>query len=130
MNLLASLRYPAGRFDDISTSWSCSDGMLHHSWRRPMHCGHRRGFGCAIVKGRSFGGFTAEGERVLASAQRMLYERAPAGPHVAGKPLAAGASGGTHSHSCRGAVFSRCTQGTLGILPVGVPHGSSDGTGA
>ena len=32
-------------------------------------------FGCAIVvRGRNFGGFTAEGERILATARRILHE--------------------------------------------------------
>src|SRR4051812_44274466 len=32
-------------------------------------------FGCAIVvRGRTFGGFTTEGERILVSARRILHE--------------------------------------------------------
>jgi DNA-binding transcriptional LysR family regulator len=76
MNLLASLRYLAAldehkHFGRAATACHITQPALSNALRAL-----EEEFGCAIVKrGRSFGGFTAEGERVLASAQRMLHER-------------------------------------------------------
>ena len=76
MNLLASLRYLAAldehkHFGRAATACHITQPALSNALRAL-----EEEFGTAIVKrGRSFGGFTAEGERVLASAQRMLHER-------------------------------------------------------
>ena len=76
MNLLASLRYLAAldehkHFGRAAMACHITQPALSNALRAL-----EEEFGCAIVKrGRSFGGFTAEGERVLASAQRMLHER-------------------------------------------------------
>ena len=76
MNLLASLRYLAAldehkHFGRAALACHITQPALSNALRAL-----EEEFGTAIVKrGRSFGGFTAEGERVLASAQRMLHER-------------------------------------------------------
>ena len=76
MNLLASLRYLAAldehkHFGRAAMACHITQPALSNALRAL-----EEEFGCAIVKrGRSFGGFTAEGERVLVSAQRMLHER-------------------------------------------------------
>jgi DNA-binding transcriptional LysR family regulator len=76
MNLLASLRYLAAldehkHFGRAALACHITQPALSNALRAL-----EAEFGTAIVKrGRSFGGFTAEGERVLASAQRMLHER-------------------------------------------------------
>ena len=76
MNLLASLRYLAAldehrHFGRAAQACHITQPALSNALRAL-----EEEFGIAIVKrGRSFGGFTAEGERVLASAQRMLHER-------------------------------------------------------
>jgi DNA-binding transcriptional LysR family regulator len=76
MNLLASLRYLAAldehkHFGRAAMACHITQPALSNALRAL-----EEEFGTAIVKrGRSFGGFTAEGERVLASAQRMLHER-------------------------------------------------------
>ena len=76
MNLLASLRYLTAldehkHFGRAATACHITQPALSNALRAL-----EEEFGTAIVKrGRSFGGFTAEGERVLASAQRMLHER-------------------------------------------------------
>ena len=76
MNLLASLRYLAAldehkHFGRAATACHITQPALSNALRAL-----EEEFGCAIVKrGRSFGGFTTEGERVLVSAQRMLHER-------------------------------------------------------
>ena len=76
MNLLASLRYLAAldehkHFGRAALACHITQPALSNALRALDE-----EFGTAIVKrGRSFGGFTAEGERVLASAQRMLHER-------------------------------------------------------
>lgn len=76
MNLLASLRYLAAldehkHFGRAAKACHITQPALSNALRAL-----EEEFGTAIVKrGRSFGGFTAEGERVLASAQRMLHER-------------------------------------------------------
>ncbi len=76
MNLLASLRYLAAldehkHFGRAAAACHITQPALSNALRAL-----EEEFGTAIVKrGRSFGGFTAEGERVLASAQRMLHER-------------------------------------------------------
>lgn len=76
MNLLASLRYLAAldehrHFGRAAQACHITQPALSNALRAL-----EEEFGTAIVKrGRSFGGFTAEGERVLASAQRMLHER-------------------------------------------------------
>lgn len=90
MNLLASLRYLAAldehkHFGRAATACHITQPALSNALKAL-----EEEFGTAIVKrGRSFGGFTAEGERVLASAQRMLHERALLQKDlnsVAGKP--------------------------------------------
>ena len=76
MNLLASLRYLAAldehkHFGRAAMACHITQPALSNALRAL-----EEEFGCAIVKrGRSFGGFTAEGERVLAGAHRMLHER-------------------------------------------------------
>ena len=76
MNLLASLRYLAAldehkHFGRAAMACHITQPALSNALRAL-----EEEFGCAIVKrGRSFGGFTTEGERVLVSAQRMLHER-------------------------------------------------------
>ncbi len=76
MNLLASLRYLAAldehkHFGRAALACHITQPALSNALRAL-----EEEFGTAIVKrGRTFGGFTAEGERVLASAQRMLHER-------------------------------------------------------
>jgi DNA-binding transcriptional LysR family regulator len=76
MNLLASLRYLAAldehkHFGRAAVACHITQPALSNALRAL-----EEEFGTAIVKrGRTFGGFTAEGERVLASAQRMLHER-------------------------------------------------------
>lgn len=76
MNLLASLRYLAAldehkHFGRAAQACHITQPALSNALRAL-----EEEFGIAIVKrGRSFGGFTPEGERVLASAQRMLHER-------------------------------------------------------
>ena len=76
MNLLASLRYLAAldehkHFGRAALACHITQPALSNALRALED-----EFGCAIViRGRSFGGFTPEGARVLASAQRMLHER-------------------------------------------------------
>ena len=76
MNLLSSLRYLAAldehkHFGRAAMACHITQPALSNALRAL-----EQELGCAIVKrGRSFGGFTAEGERVLVSAQRMLHER-------------------------------------------------------
>lgn len=76
MNLLASLRYLAAldehkHFGRAALACHITQPALSNALRALED-----EFGCAIViRGRSFGGFTPEGTRVLASAQRMLHER-------------------------------------------------------
>ena len=76
MNLLASLRYLAAldehkHFGRAATACHITQPALSNALRAL-----EEEFGCAIViRGRFFGGFTPEGERVLLSAQRMLHER-------------------------------------------------------
>ena len=76
MNLLASLRYLAAleehkHFGRAAVACHITQPALSNALKAL-----EEEFGVAIVKrGRSFGGFTAEGERVLVSAQRMLHER-------------------------------------------------------
>ena len=75
MNLLASLRYLAAldeykHFGRAAMACHITQPALSNALRAL-----EGEFGCAIVKrGRTFGGFTAEGERVLTSARRMLQE--------------------------------------------------------
>ena len=76
MNLLASLRYLSAldehkHFGRAAQACHITQPALSNALRAL-----EEEFGTAIVnRGRAFGGFTAEGERVLASAQRMLHER-------------------------------------------------------
>ena len=76
MNLLASLRYLAAldehkHFGRAALACHITQPALSNALRAL-----EAEFGCAIViRGRSFGGFTSEGERVLLSGQRMLHER-------------------------------------------------------
>ncbi|MCY1164037.1 MAG: LysR substrate-binding domain-containing protein [Pseudomonadota bacterium] len=76
MNLLASLRYLAAldehkHFGRAAQACHITQPALSNALRAL-----EEEFGTAIVKrGRAFAGFTAEGARVLASAQRMLHER-------------------------------------------------------
>lgn len=76
MNLLASLRYLAAldehkHFGRAALACHITQPALSNALRALED-----EFGCAIViRGRSFGGFTPEGARVLVSAQRMLHER-------------------------------------------------------
>ena len=76
MNLLSSLRYLAAldehkHFGRAAAACHITQPALSNALRALED-----EFGIAIVtRGRSFGGFTPEGARVLASAQRMLRER-------------------------------------------------------
>jgi len=76
MNLLSSLRYLAAldehkHFGRAAMACHITQPALSNALKAL-----EVEFAVAIVKrGRSFGGFTAEGERVLAAAQRMLHER-------------------------------------------------------
>jgi DNA-binding transcriptional LysR family regulator len=76
MNLLASLRYLAAldehkHFGRAALACHITQPALSNALRAL-----EEEFGTTIVKrGRTFAGFTAEGARVLASAQRMLQER-------------------------------------------------------
>ncbi|MEP6773396.1 MAG: LysR family transcriptional regulator, partial [Polaromonas sp.] len=76
MNLLASLRYLAAldehkHFGRAAQACNITQPALSNALRALED-----EFGAAIVvRGRAFVGFTAEGERVLASARRMLHER-------------------------------------------------------
>ncbi len=76
MNLLSSLRYLVAleehkHFGRAAVACHITQPALSNALKAL-----EAEFGVAIVnRGRSFGGFTAEGERVLASAQRMLHER-------------------------------------------------------
>ena len=76
MNLLSSLRYLAAldehkHFGRAAAACHITQPALSNALRALED-----EFGIAIVtRGRSFGGFTPEGARVLASAQRMLHER-------------------------------------------------------
>ena len=76
MNLLASFRYLVAldehkHFGRAALACHITQPALSNALRAL-----EEEFGCAIViRGRSFGGFTPEGERVLLSAQRMLHER-------------------------------------------------------
>jgi DNA-binding transcriptional LysR family regulator len=76
MNLLASLRYLAAldehkHFGRAAQACNITQPALSNALRALED-----EFGAAIVvRGRSFVGFTEEGERVLASARRMLHER-------------------------------------------------------
>lgn len=76
MNLLSSLRYLAAldehkHFGRAAAACHITQPALSNALRALED-----EFGIAIVtRGRTFGGFTPEGARVLASAQRMLRER-------------------------------------------------------
>ncbi len=76
MNLLASLRYLVAlnehkHFGRAALACHITQPALSNALRAL-----EQEFGTAIVnRGRVFGGLTAEGERVLASAQRMLHEQ-------------------------------------------------------
>ncbi|MBC7549099.1 MAG: LysR family transcriptional regulator [Polaromonas sp.] len=76
MNLLASLRYLAAldehkHFGRAALACHITQPALSNALRAL-----EKEFGTTIVnRGRSFAGFTAEGARVLVSAQRMLRER-------------------------------------------------------
>lgn len=76
MNLLASLRYLAAldehkHFGRAALACHITQPALSNALRAL-----EEEFGATIVKrGRAFAGFTAEGTRILASAQRMLHER-------------------------------------------------------
>ena len=76
MNLLSSLKYLAAldehkHFGRAAAACHITQPALSNALRALED-----EFGIAIVtRGRSFGGFTPEGARVLASAQRMLHER-------------------------------------------------------
>ncbi|HSV51083.1 MAG TPA: LysR substrate-binding domain-containing protein [Burkholderiaceae bacterium] len=76
MNLLASLRYLVAlnehqHFGRASQACHITQPALSNALRAL-----EEEFGTAIVKrGRTYAGLTTEGERVLASAQRMLHER-------------------------------------------------------
>lgn len=76
MNLLGSLRYLLAldehkHFGRAAQACHITQPALSNALRAM-----EQEFGCAIVsRGRSFVGFTAEGQRVLGSARRMLHER-------------------------------------------------------
>ncbi len=76
MNLLGSLRYLVAldehkHFGRAAQACHITQPALSNALRAI-----EQEFGCAIVsRGRSFVGFTPEGQRVLASARRMLQER-------------------------------------------------------
>ena len=77
MNLLGSLKYLLAldehqHFGRAAQASHITQPALSNALRAM-----EQEFGCAIVtRGRSFVGFTPEGQRVLASARRMLHERA------------------------------------------------------
>ena len=76
MNLLGSLKYLVAldehkHFGRAAQACHITQPALSNALRAI-----EQEFGCAIVsRGRSFVGFTPEGQRVLASARRMLHER-------------------------------------------------------
>jgi DNA-binding transcriptional LysR family regulator len=76
MNLLASLRYLVAlhehrHFGRAAQACHITQPALSNALRAL-----EEEFGAVIVKrGRTFGGFTPEGERVLQSARVMLHER-------------------------------------------------------
>jgi DNA-binding transcriptional LysR family regulator len=76
MNLLGSLKYLVAldehkHFGRAAQACHITQPALSNALRAI-----EQEFGCAIVtRGRSFIGFTPEGQRVLASARRMLHER-------------------------------------------------------
>jgi len=76
MNLLGSLKYLVAldehkHFGRAAQACHITQPALSNALRAM-----EQEFGCAIVtRGRSFVGFTPEGQRVLASARRMLHER-------------------------------------------------------
>ena len=76
MNLLGSLKYLVAldehkHFGRAAQACHITQPALSNALRAI-----EQEFGCAIVnRGRSYVGFTPEGQRVLASARRMLQER-------------------------------------------------------
>lgn len=123
MNLLASLRYLAAldehkHFGRAAQACHITQPALSNALRAL-----EEEFGTAIVKrGRSFAGFTAEGERVLASAQRMLHERELLQQDlnsVAGKPQGVLTIGAVPTAMPIAARFSAMLQARHpGIVPV------------
>ncbi|MDB5890385.1 MAG: LysR family transcriptional regulator [Polaromonas sp.] len=131
MNLLASLRYLAAldehrHFGRAAQACHITQPALSNALRAL-----EEEFGTAIVKrGRSFGGFTAEGERVLASAQRMLHERELLQQDlnsVAGKPRGSLSIGAVPTAMPIAARFSAMLQARHpGIAPVVLSMSSSE----
>lgn len=107
MNLLGSLKYLVAlhehkHFGRAAQACHITQPALSNALRAL-----EEEFGIAIVtRGRSFVGFTAEGERVLASARRMLHER-----EVLKQQLASSAN------SPQGSL-------TIGVVPTAVPIAS------
>ena len=131
MNLLASLRYLAAldehkHFGRAAASCHITQPALSNALKAL-----EEEFGVAIVKrGRSFGGFTAEGDRVLASAQRMLHEREVLGQDlssVAGKPQGTLRIGAVPTAIPIAARFSAMLHARhLGISPVVLSMSSAE----
>ena len=131
MNLLASLRYLTAldehkHFGRAAMSCHITQPALSNALKAL-----EEEFGTAIVKrGRSFGGFTAEGERVLASAQRMLHERELLQQDlssVAGKPKGTLRIGAVPTAIPIAARFSAMLQARhAGIAPVVLSMSSAE----
>jgi DNA-binding transcriptional LysR family regulator len=130
MNLLSSLRYLAAldehkHFGRAAAACHITQPALSNALKAL-----EVEFGVAIVnRGRSFGGFTTEGERVLASAQRMLHERellAQDLSSVAGKPQGTLRIGAVPTAIPVAARFSAMLQARhSGISPVVLSMSSS-----
>lgn len=131
MNLLSSLRYLAAldehkHFGRAAMACHITQPALSNALKAL-----EVEFGVAIVKrGRSFGGFTAEGERVLASAQRMLHEREVLSQDlssVVGKPQGTLRIGAVPTAIPIAARFSAMLQARhAGIAPVVLSMSSAD----
>jgi DNA-binding transcriptional LysR family regulator len=131
MNLLASLRYLTAldehkHFGRAAQACHVTQPALSNALRAL-----EAEFGTTIVKrGRSFAGFTAEGSRVLASAQRMLRERELLQQElnsVAGKPQGTLTIGAVPTAVPVAARFSAILQARHpGIRPVLRSMSSSD----
>ena len=104
MNLLGSLKYLVAldehkHFGRAAQACHITQPALSNALRAI-----EQEFACAIVtRGRSFVGFTPEGQRVLASARRMLHER-----ELLGQDLASSAG-------------NPCGALKIGVVPTAVP---------
>lgn len=131
MNLLSSLRYLAAldehkHFGRAAMACHITQPALSNALKAL-----EVEFGVAIVKrGRSFGGLTAEGERVLGTAQRMLHERELLQQDlrsIAGKPQGTLRIGAVPTAIPIAARFSAMLQARhAGIAPVVLSMSSAD----